>query len=269
LLKPEFEDATSSMSDELLKHRLKLSKTQLVLKGSNKVQDELHHSILQDANQLLSGRPLAYILGATEFCGLEIMVNDSVLIPRPETEELVEWIVSKHAKAPIRILDIGTGSGCIALALKSQLAGTITIGIDVSEEAISIARKNADLLNLEVEFLVADINDFEPKTAHKFDLIVSNPPYIAPSEQLDQSVANFEPKLALFSPTEDPLYFYDLIVARCESLLETNGTVYFELSEFHAQKTAAVLSKHGFQDVVIRSDLQGKWRMLRASRKVD
>ena len=208
--------------------------------------------------------PIQYILGETEFYGLKLIVNPSVLIPRPETEELVDWVV--HSKLPEKctILDVGTGSGCIALAIKNQLKNAKVSGIDISGEAIEIARQNAIENGIEVSFSSANIFNVSSEMNGKYDVIVSNPPYIRESEkvQMHSNVLNHEPEIALFVPDTDPLRFYIAIAGFAKNNLRENGRLFFEINENLGTEMTDLLVNLGFNQIEIRKDINGKNRMV-------
>jgi release factor glutamine methyltransferase len=219
----------------------------------------------QISNRLKTGEPLQYIIGFTYFDDLKIQVAPGVLIPRPETEELLAWIletVDEHKKRKVE--DWCTGSGCIALALKNRKPEFTVKGYDISSEALEIAKLNAKELNLEVEFL-AD-NALEPTNKQLVDIIISNPPYIPRKEKeaMHQNVTEYEPDLALFVPNEDPLLFYRAIAQYASETLSDKGYLFFELHENFAHETKKMVEDLGFEAVEIRKDLQGKNRMLKA-----
>lgn len=215
--------------------------------------------------RLKRSEPLQYILGETEFDGIKIGVNPSVLIPRPETEELVQWISESVSEEPPTILDIGTGSGCIALALKKRFPDARVFGIDFSQKALETARRNARINHLEVSFLYGDV--FGPwKTIPKrFDLVVSNPPYVRNAEKkaMSANVLAYEPAEALFVPDTDPLIFFREIARKVSRLLPVDGWLFFEINENLGAETAALMEEMGFRKVEIKRDLSGRSRMLR------
>ena len=237
--------------------------------------------------ELAAGRPLQYVLGYTEFCGLRIGVQEGVLIPRPETEELVDWMVSSAGNAR-RILDVGTGSGCIALALKARLPQAEVCAADLSEKALAMARRNATTLGLDIVFGRADALAYETtETGNStsqdnasesdapagaldrvfgsgFDLIVSNPPYIPLSErdEMRRNVTDWEPESALFVPETDPLLFYRAIARCAKGMLTPNGRLFFEVHERFATLTRDLLRTEGYIDVTLRNDFNDKPRML-------
>jgi release factor glutamine methyltransferase len=228
------------------------------------LQQELSSSILME---LKTGKPLQYILGYTEFYGLKFVVNPAVLIPRPETEELVEWILnSVDPKKQFSILDIGTGSGCIPISLKKNLHNASISAIDISPEALQIARINAELNEVDIDFIEADIlKDLQPIT-HKLQLIVSNPPYVTPADktQMHLNVVDFEPHNALFVPQEDPLLFYKAIADFALINLTPGGLLFLEINESYGQETKYLLSSKGFKNIELKKDMSGKDRMIKA-----
>lgn len=218
--------------------------------------------------QLRAGRPVQYLLGHTEFCGLDLLVREGVLIPRPETEELVGHIL-RRAEGIRSILDIGTGSGAIACVLKKSLPEVRVVAVDLSKEALAIARENAARHQLEIEFREGDALNYEALlVGESFDLIVSNPPYIPACEEVDMrlNVTKYEPSMALFVPDEDPLCFYRAIARAARRLLTEQGSLWFELHENYAEATASMLREEGFSQSRIYQDLFDKPRMLWSSR---
>ena len=217
------------------------------------------------AEQLSAGRPVQYIIGKTEFCGEEFTVREGVLIPRPETEELVMWAreVAKEFPSP-RILDLCTGSGCIAIALKKLIPAAAVTAIDLSTEALAIAQENATKLGAEVRFLADDVLKGVPQLGDKqFDIIVSNPPYIPISEReaMHINVTNFEPSMALFVEDNDPLIFYREIARIAKSRLTERGALLFEIHELLADETLQMLQSEDFE-AELRHDFLNKPRMI-------
>lgn len=217
---------------------------------------------------LESGRPIQYILGETEFYRLPFKVNPAVLIPRPETEELVEWVLESCALTlatggKMRILDIGTGSGCIAVSLKKNLPGFEVFGLDVSEAAIETANANAILNETDIRFIKADIRKYASK--QKFDLMVSNPPYITLKEQTEmhENVLAHEPHLALFVANEKPLEFYEAIADFAQVHLSDMGLLFFEINANLGKETVDMLMAKSFINIELKKDMQGKDRMIR------
>lgn len=224
-------------------------------------------------NRLKAREPVQYVTGIADFYGLQLRVTPDVLIPRPETEELVEWILEENPRdEALHIQDIGTGSGCIPLALKARRPRWTCTGTDVSPEALDVARGNATELQLDVDFERHDVlavSTHQPTTTGQQNIIVSNPPYIPPSEKskMDASTLTHEPALALFVPEDDPLVFYRLIAKKARELLVEGGKLYFETNEFNNDEVVALLKSAGYGEVEARKDLSGKWRMVRGVRK--
>ena len=218
-------------------------------------------------------KPIQYILGETEFYGLRFEVNGNTLIPRPETEELVELIIKeegkgKREKGKVKIIDIGTGSGCIAISLAKDIQNAEVFAIDVSEKALATAKRNAEINNANVTFLLKNIletDDFE----QQFDIIVSNPPYVRNLEkaEIKPNVLEYEPHLALFVEDNDALLFYRKIAQLAKKSLSENGKLYFEINQYLAKETVELLEDFGFQNVQLLKDIYGNDRMICASLK--
>lgn len=228
---------------------------------------------IQDWNLILKELkkeiPIQYILGTTEFFGLPFKVNKNVLIPRPETEELVEWIIKEHSTIEgfkdLKILDIGTGSGCIAISLAKNIPEAKVYAIDVSPEALAIAKENAEINNVEVVFLqknILETNDL----GIQFDIIVSNPPYVRNLEkdEIKKNVLDNEPHLALFVEDADALIFYRKIAELATKNLNTNGRLYFEINQYLGAEMMDLLHNKGFQDIELRKDIYDNDRMTKA-----
>ena len=221
--------------------------------------------ITEIVSEIHTGRPIQYILGYTYFCEIKIRVDESVLIPRPETEEMVFNISTDFCPRGKRIIDLGTGSGCIALALKKQFPEADVSGVDLSKKALEISSKNAALNNFTVNWFHGDILDSELlKTEADYDLVVSNPPYVLKSERelMTKNVLEFEPGSALFVNDSDPLIFYRSIVAFCTNKLESGGTFWVEINERFGKETARLFNKSGFEHVAIIKDIHGKERFV-------
>jgi release factor glutamine methyltransferase len=219
-------------------------------------------------NRLKAGEPVQYVTGIADFYGLQLLVTPDVLIPRPETEELVEWMLEEMAPGQeLRVMDIGTGSGCIALALKHKRPEWTIEGCDVSTDALAIAKENAEKLELDLAFHQVDVlAPAELFDKGVYNIVVSNPPYIPPSEknQMGASTLAHEPDLALFVPEEDPLLFYRQIAETVAQALAPDGYLFFETNEFNTDQVVELLKKLGFTKVEARQDIRGKWRMVRA-----
>ena len=216
-------------------------------------------------NRVLAGEPVQYVTGIADFYGLQLQVNPAVLIPRPETEELVEMILRDHQGLQRKVIDLGTGSGCIALALRQHRPGWDIAGWDSSTEALAVAKENGQRLELEVKWGQADMRLLDAEISEAVDIIVSNPPYIPPSEQdrMGAGTIAFEPDLALYAPEEDPLLFYRHILDWGKQVLSEEGQVYLECNEFNSDEVMALAGEKGYSEADRFRDLQGKWRMLR------
>lgn len=216
--------------------------------------------ILEQLQQYI---PIQYIIGKTEFFGLEFEVNPNVLIPRPETEELVQWILSNNPNGNLKILDIGTGSGCIAISLAKNLPNAQVSAIDVSEKALETAKRNAQHNDVKVDFIRKDILQTED-LGQTFDIIVSNPPYVRnlEKEEIKKNVLDHEPHLALFVDDYDALVFYRKIAELAMQNLSKNGQLYFEINQYLGKETMDLLEQKGFQQMELRQDMYGNNRMV-------
>lgn len=212
--------------------------------------------------------PIQYIIGKTEFCGLTLKVSSDVLIPRPETAELVDWIVSDCPQSGLRVLDIGTGSGCIAITLAERMVEAEVSAWDISEKALAVARENALRNNVRIAFSCMDVFN-EPTGTSVFDIIVSNPPYITESEraEMERNVLDYEPETALFVPDTDPLRFYRRIAHIGNQMLKPGGKLFFEINRAYGSETAAMLKYGGYSQVEVRSDSYGNARMIKAIKR--
>jgi len=231
------------------------------------------NKLLQYIERLMVHEPVQYVLNEAWFCGLKLYVDRSVLIPRPETEELVEWIID-GCRFPIdklSILDIGSGSGCIAIALKRRLGKAEVWSCDISTEALQVAKKNAANLGVDVNFILLDFLDVKQRaTLPYFDIIVSNPPYITIKETKDMrpNVLDYEPSTALFVPEDDPFVFYRAIAGFGKKHLKKGGSIFAELNEGLGKQTADIFSANGYL-AEMKRDMQHKERMIKAMRKPD
>ncbi|HAS42483.1 MAG TPA: peptide chain release factor N(5)-glutamine methyltransferase [Microscillaceae bacterium] len=255
----------------LLEHFLALNRTNVLINQTIEISQTQQQALNNALERLKKHEPIQYIVGYTEFYGLTFHVRPGVLIPRPETEELVEWVVQDYRDQVVNILDIGTGSGCIAISLAKNLAQSKVQALDVSSEALQVAQSNAVENKAKVQFIQEDI--LNPQTLlqlipdHSLDVVVSNPPYVTPAEksQMQANVLDFEPDLALFIPQEQPLLFYKAIAQLATQKLKTYGRLYFEINEQFGNETKQMLEDLGFQDIIIRKDGFGKDRMVKAS----
>jgi len=246
-----------------------LNRMQQIVNVNTELTKEQQAQIEHYAEQLLAGQPIQYILGKAWFMGSELMVNEHVLIPRPETEELIEWIISYASimNKPLSIIDIGTGSGCIPIALKLALPLCKLTGLDISKDALGVAQINAKNLNASIEWMEEDIlNTAALDTS--YDIIVSNPPYIPLREKKDMQdqVLNFEPSIALFVSNEDPLIYYRAIAKIGKQSLSKNGQLFFEIHFDQGKAILALLDELNYH-AELRQDSFGKNRMIRASLK--
>ena len=238
--------------------------------GANPTAAQLH-KIAQMVERLKQWEPIQYITGETYFAGLTFATNPSALIPRPETEELVDRISQRYAGQRLRILDIGTGSGCIAVSLAHLLPGSEAVGVDISAGALQTAKENAEKNAVAVSFVQADVRAVEEAASlipGSFDLIVSNPPYVKESEkkEMAENVLRYEPALALFVPDSDPFTFFRSIARLARHKLCEGGALYFEINALHGAETCGALAKEGCRDIELLNDLSGKHRFICAAR---
>lgn len=253
-----------------LQKRLNLSKEELLFPSEIRLSESDLLFVRTIAHRLLNNEPFQYIIGETEFCGLILQCDSRALIPRPETEELVAWVVNefKDKTQGPEIIDYCSGSGCIALALKSYLPNAGVRGYDLSDEAISLSRENAHQTGLDVRFEEADALHFPERkiTASSVDCIVSNPPYVPEKDKsvMHPNVVEFEPHLALFVPDKDPMVFYRKIAELAQHQLKPGGKLFFEIHENLSGEVEELLHVRGFSAVETREDLQGKKRMVKA-----
>ncbi len=251
---------------------LGLSKTKVITEGARLLGASEQKKISMAITLLKEYRPVQYITGETTFCDIKVNVNESVLIPRPETEELVYWIIGEKSYHYKRILDIGTGSGIIGIALKKHYPEAEITAIDVSEAALSLARENAFMNNVDIDFQLMDFLDWETwKTlGGDFDLIVSNPPYVTESEKklMKRNILDYEPHQALFVPDNEPVKFYSAIARFAIRSLIKGGHIYLEINEARAAEVEHVFAS-GFSNIAIRKDLSGRERMVRIVRTLN
>jgi release factor glutamine methyltransferase len=257
------------MWKQLICKRFNWNDSEFLLARENRLSESDLLYVRSFVKRMQANEPFQYVLGETIFCDLTIQCDSRALIPRPETEELVAWISElTHVNS---ILDICSGSGCIALALKSKYPNAHVVGVDISVEANSLASANAQLNQLSVEFDSADATDLSSdfwNNATSFDIIVSNPPYITYDEkvQMNPNVLDYEPHLALFVPNDSPIIFYDRIARLAYEKLNQNGFLFFELNPEYANEVIEMLLEVGFKNHELKKDLQGKNRMLKAQK---
>lgn len=260
------ENEINSISYLLISEITGLNRTGIILNKNTTISDIQRHKLELFLQELIKKRPIQYVLGRTEFYGLNFKVNESVLIPRPETEELVDWVrTSMDLKTPYSMLDIGTGSGCIAISLKSIFANASITAVDISDSALVTASENALANGLPIAFKQLDIlqTDF---LATKYHVIISNPPYIPIKEkvEIDAHVLDYEPHSALFVPDVDPLLFYRKIASLAKDGLHEGGFLFFEIHRDYGQQTMQMLSEMGFGAIALKKDISGNDRMVRA-----
>ena len=268
-------DEINSIKYLVLSDICNLSKAQIRAFYDKELSNEQWHKLVDIVAELKTGKPVQYILGHTEFYGLSFYVNPSVLIPRPETEELVEWILESQkskvkSQNDLQILDVGTGSGCIPISLKKNLPDSNVSGFDISTEALKTARKNAELNNVNVDFIEADILNWShiSNLTSQISIIVSNPPYVTVHEklQMHSNVLDYEPHIALFVPDADPLLFYNAIADFALQNLVDGGLLFFEINENLGKQTVDLLNHKAFKNIELRQDMRGKDRMIKAER---
>jgi len=250
-----------------------IKRSELTLKKNETISESELLKFSFAVKELNQHKPIQYILGKADFYGMKFIVNKNVLIPRPETEELVDLIIKefqisdfRFQKQRINILDIGTGSGCIAIALKKNIPSANVTALDISEEALDVAKQNAELNNVEINFvqdniLQSTINNQQSS----IDIIVSNPPYVCISEkeQMQKNVLEYEPHLALFVENNNPLLFYEAITNFALQHLKPNGRLYFEINQAYGNEIKEIMEQKGFKNVLLKKDLNDKNRILR------
>lgn len=261
----------ASIVSALFSAYMGMSRAELVMKKNHKLSESQIFYFQRALKRLMAHEPLQYISERTYFLGRKFRLNPAVLIPRPETEELVQWIIGdlSQTTTKLRILDIGTGSGCIAVSLERELACSGVFAIDNSEKVLYIARNNAELNGSNVQFSLVDILVPEARRSLPvFDVIVSNPPYVTPDDRkkMKPNVTAFEPHEALFVSDHDPLLFYREIIEFSTDHLAPGGQIYFECNEKFTREIAAMMRKNGFRGIEIKIDMQQKERMVKGYR---
>jgi len=259
-------DEARSITQIVFKEILGYDTIQLILNENDLLPASIFEQLDYIAFQLNEHKPIQYILRHTDFYGLKFEVNESVLIPRPETEELVDWIIKDHKESQsLNILDIGTGSGCIPVSLKFNLPQAKVSSIDVSKEAIAIALKNSIKNNVELFIINQDVLALESINAD-YDVVVSNPPYVLESEKVEmrRNVLDYEPSIALFVPNNDPLLFYKKIIQLIEDSSKVATHLYFEINESYADELIHIFDSQKWHQPELRKDIRGKDRMIKA-----
>tara|TARA_R110000765_G_scaffold61991_8_gene120308 strand:- start:3086 stop:3955 length:870 start_codon:yes stop_codon:yes gene_type:complete len=260
----------------LIEHYFDLERFILAIQPELVIDKKQETVIFQALSELKLEKPIQHIIGTTHFMDLDFKVNEHVLIPRPETEELVRWILDdyKNTAKILTILDMGTGSGCIPISLDKNLTDAKVFGLDISKDALKVAEENNALLNSDVKFYEADILSLDMETSEKeldekFDIIISNPPYVRELEkaEMQNNVIDHEPSLALFVPDEDPLKFYSAVVNFAANHLNENGCLYLEINQYLGEETKQLLEKSNFKTIELRKDMFGNDRMIKGIRK--
>lgn len=259
-----------NITEIVMEHITRWSRPERILNKDIPISVPQQNTLSQIIQRLLIHEPIQYIINEVCFAGMIFYVDRNVLIPRPETEELIEWVVAdnKSAESGKKIIDIGSGSGCIAITLKNKLPGFEMWSCDISNEALNVARMNADALNATVDFVSLNFLDKEQRRQlPNVDIIVSNPPYIPESgrKEMKKNVLEFEPANALFVSDDDPLIFYKAIADFASTNLAPNGSIYVEIHESLGEKVQSLFNSRGFASVELRKDLQGKERMIKAT----
>ena len=267
-LAPKYGDREATwLFRTIMEHVKGWNQVELLLRADKEVSDFTIGRVNEAVDKLLAGEPVQYIYGDTYWYGMTLKVTPDVLIPRPETEELVDMIVKENSGNDLRVLDVCTGSGCIAVALAKSLNFPSVTGIDISDAALAVARGNASDQKVKVDFRKADALKLIPSDG-QYDIIVSNPPYVMESEkqEMDKNVLDHEPHIALFVPDNDALKFYKAIATYSREALADNGTLYFELNPLTADELADWMRKEGWSDVQLLPDMHSKIRFMIAKK---
>lgn len=250
----------------VIKHVLNYEPVDIILRGDHDVPEFVESRLAEIASRLNRNEPVQYILGTAHFYGHDFTVTPATLIPRPETEQLVDMIVDENPAADLNVLDVGTGSGCIAISLAMALKFATVTAYDISTEALAVAQTNAKSIKAQVNFAEVDALKPWPAQRESLDIVVSNPPYICESEkvQMESNVLDYEPAHALFVPDENPLLFYKQISQEASLALKPGGRLYFEINRRYGSETAAMLKGMGYDDVSVLTDTYGNERFVKA-----
>lgn len=263
------QEEASSFFYWLVEDFLQIKKSNVVFHFSEEIKEVEQAKFENALERLLQHEPIQYITGATEFMGLKFQVTSDVLIPRTETEELVEWILNDFqgkSGESLKILDIGTGSGCIAISLAKYLPKVRVFALDISEKSLEVARQNAEANSVEIQFIQGNILE-NLKWNETFDILVSNPPYVTPSEKkwMSDNVLKYEPHTAIFAPDETPLLFYEAIARMGKNSLRPGGKLYFEINEAYGQELINLLTHFSYKDILLKKDFLAKDRFIKSS----
>ena len=258
------------LADILIKTVTGITKLHQLYNNEYRLNDGEVQKVIEFVEELKTGKPIQYIVGETTFYNCTIKLNDSTLIPRPETEELVNLIIRENRGYQGNIIDFGSGSGCIAIALAANLTHSALTGIEISADAIKIAQQNSVLNNVKVSFIKDDIFNFDPEEISKAGIIVSNPPYVRESEKLlmARNVLNFEPPLALFVNDSDPLIYYKAILKLADKILLPGGRLYFEINEMMGKPMILLLKSFDYSEIEILADINNKERIIKGRKNV-
>jgi len=262
-----------------LEHFLKLERFVLVMQPNYTITKEEEQPLFEALSRLKNEEPLQYIFEEAHFMDLILKVNRYTLIPRPETEELVQWIINDYQVEPfesakerphqdLKVLDIGTGSGCIAIALAKYLPNAQVFALDISEEALQVAKKNAELNGVSIEFIEANILNVSTALSTGFDIIVSNPPYVREQEKIEinNNVKEYEPSLALFVPNNNPLVFYKAIGEFTNTYLKEKGSLYLEINQYLGLETKSLFEYQNFSKIELKKDIFENDRMIKCQK---
>ncbi len=257
-------------ADYVFEEFCNISRIDRIVKNDYRVSESEMVLVVNSVNKILQNTPIQYVVNKAYFYDLQFYVDSSVLIPRPETEEIVRWVLeSVDFEKKIKILDIGTGSGCIAVSLAKNLPNSEITAVDISEKAISIAEKNSKINNVDIRFFKGNVLDLPTIPDEKFDIIVSNPPYVRMFEKdfMSANVLDYEPEIALFVPDENSLIFYKQIAEYAHSHLNEKGLLFFEMNENLSNETKDIMESFCFMDIQIKEDFRGKKRMIKGEKK--
>jgi release factor glutamine methyltransferase len=256
----------TAIIEVVLDHYLSFSKTDIILKSDHELSEFQYNTLISILERLIKHEPIQYILGETYFYNLKFIVKPGVLIPRQETEELTDWIIKENKdNKELKILDIGTGSGCIAVTLAANIINSKVTAFDISSIALEIAKNNAEINSVNVQFKKFDIlNSSNASNKELFNIIVSNPPYVLEKEKnlMQKNVLDYEPSIALFVENDNPLLFYKAITEYSVNHLINGGKLYFEINEAYGYQVEELLQQNRFDKIELKKDINGKFRMI-------
>lgn len=250
----------------VFQEKLGLSRVDMALNKADEIDEKSRKLIFKIAEKLIEGQPVQQVIGNVHFLNCKLRVNKNVLIPRPETEELVHWVLKENTEEEISYLDIGTGSGCIAISIAKNKPESMVYAIDISQPALELAQINAISNTVEVDYINLDIlNEDNWKKLKEYNVIISNPPYVPENEKgrMHTNVLNHEPHMAIFVKDSDPLIFYKKITELATKHLQKGGKLYFEIHENYGNQVKKILAENDFTDISLRKDINGKFRFVR------